>query len=361
MFMTIGSPDTVKALVGSSEVPLAAVDLPSGRLLAANPALADALGSTVGMLTGSSSLDWLAPADRPAARLAFQALGDGELSGYQAIRRFAHPRDPDRVFSVWVSVVDVGGARVGLAAVVPFAEYDNQFRALPPVSKVPEPGNAVLGTVDSSWRIDRISQDVAPLLGLSPEQCAGQPVLGVIHPADLPAFLAAVEHARRGERAVRLALRLSVRSRDWAPVTVVLAPLAPGDPPPLAFALIRDDAAADPPGPEDSTREMQLEAHVLRIADELHAAGLIPRLARLPVLTEQPQLGRLSSREWAVLARLLDGQRIAAIAADLLVSPGTVRGHLSSIYAKLGVRSQAELIRLVRPRISRDRPPASRA
>jgi DNA-binding NarL/FixJ family response regulator len=141
----------------------------------------------------------------------------------------------------------------------------------------------------------------------------------------------------------------------------VLAPLAPGDPPPLAFALIRDDAAADPPGPGDSTREMQLEAHVVRIADELHAAGLIPRLARLPVLSEQPQLGRLSSREWAVLARLLDGQRIAAIAADLLIGPGTVCDHLSSIYAKLGVRSQAELIRLVRPRISRDRPPTSRA
>jgi DNA-binding CsgD family transcriptional regulator len=351
--MTIGSPDTVKALVGSAEVPLAAVDLPSGRLLAVNAALADALGSTVGMLTGSSSLDWLAPDDRPAARLAFQALGDGELTGYQAIRRFAHPLDPDRVFSVWVSVVEVEGIRVGLAAVVPFAEYDNQFRALPPASKVPEPGNAVLGTVDSSWRVDRISQDVAPLLGLTPGQCVGQPVLGVIHPSDLAALLAAVEHARRGERAVRLALRLRVRSRDWAPVTAVLAPLSPGDPPPLAFALIRDDAAADPPGPGGTTRELRLEAHMVRIADELHAAGLIPRLARLPVLAEQPQLGRLTSREWAVLARLLDGQRISAIAVDLLVGQEVVRDHLSSIYAKLGVRSRADLIRLVRRRTRR--------
>jgi DNA-binding CsgD family transcriptional regulator len=216
------------------------------------------------------------------------------------------------------------------------------------VSKVPEPGNVVLGTVDSSWRVDRISQDVAPLLGLTPEQCAGQPILGLIHPSDLPGFLAAVEHARRGERVVRLALRLSVRSHDWAPITVVLAPLMPGDPPPLAFALIRDDAAADPPGPEGSTREMQLEAHLLRIADELHAAGLIPRLAQLPVLADQPQLGNLTSREWVVLTCLLGGQRISAIAADLLVSQGTVRDHLSSIYAKLGVHSRVDLIRLVR-------------
>ena len=93
---------------------------------------------------------------------------------------------------------------------------------------------------------------------------------------------------------------------------------------------------------------MELEAQMLRIADELHAAGLLPRLAQLPVLIEEPRLGELTSREWAVLTRLLDGQRIAAIAADLLVGQGIVRDHLSSIYAKLGVHSQVDLVRLVR-------------
>jgi DNA-binding CsgD family transcriptional regulator len=342
------SPDAAEALVGSSDVPLAAMDLPSGRFLAVNPPLASAVGSTVSALTGSSSLDWLSPGDRHAARLGFQALADGDLTGYQAIRALANPKDPDQVFAVWVSAVDVDGGRVGLASVIPWARRDNQFRALPPVSEVPEPGSMVLGTVDSSWRLDRISQDVAPLLGLTPEQCTGQPVLGAIHPFDLPAFLAAVEHARRGGRAVRLTLRLAARPRDWTEVTVVLAAIAPGDPPPLAFALIRDDAAADPPGPGDSSREMQLEAHMLRIAGELHAAGLIPRLRRLPALTDEPRLGKLTSREWTVLTRLLDGQRIPAIAAGLYLSQSAVRGHLSSSYAKLGVHSQVDLIRLVR-------------
>ena len=177
------SPDTIEALVGSSDVPLAAVDLPSGRFLAVNPAIADAVGSTVSALTDSSSLDWLSPDDRHAAQLGFQALADGDLTGYQATRRFA---DPDQVFSVWVSTVDVDGARVGLTSVILSASLDSQFRALPPVSSVPEPGNVVLGTVDSSWRVDRISKDVTPLLGLTSEQCAGQPVLGVIHPSDVP-------------------------------------------------------------------------------------------------------------------------------------------------------------------------------
>jgi DNA-binding CsgD family transcriptional regulator/PAS domain-containing protein len=347
--------DTVSALVRSSDVPLAAVELPSGRVLAVNTMLAEALGSTVGELTGSSSLQWLSADDRQAARLGFQALADGDLTGYQAIRRLASPRDTDQAFSVWVSTVEVGGARVGLASAVPSAPYDNQFRALPPVSQVPEPGNVVLGTVDGNWRIDRVSQDVTALLGLTPEQAAGQPVLAVVHPSDLPAFLAAVEHARRGQRAVRVTLRLGAKPRDWVEVAVVLATIAPGDPPPLAFALIRDDAAADSPGPSDSTREMQLEAHMLRIADELHAAGLIPRLQQLPALTDEPRLGKLTSREWAVLTRLVDGQRIPAIAASLYVSQSTVRNHLSSIYAKLGVHSQVDLIRLIR---RGTRPPA---
>jgi DNA-binding CsgD family transcriptional regulator len=343
--MTI-SQDAVEALVASSRVPLAAVDLPSGRLLAVNPALADALGSTVAELTGSSSLGWLSPDDQHAARLGFQALADGDLTGYQAVRRLMNPQDPDQVFSVWVSTVEVGGTRVGLASAIPAAAHDNEFRALPPAANVPEPGNVVLGTVDNNWRVDRISQDVTPLLGLTPEQSSGRPVLGVIHPSDLPAFLAGVEHARRGQRAVRLTLRLSARSGDWTQVTVVLATIAPDDPPPLAFALIRDDAGAD--SPKDSSREMRLEAHMLRIADELHAAGLIPRLRQLPVLADQPRLGKLTSREWAVLTRLLDGQRVSAIAADLYVSQSTVRNHLSSIYAKLGVHSQVDLIRLIR-------------
>jgi DNA-binding NarL/FixJ family response regulator len=341
-----GSPGTLEALVGSSDVPLAAVELPSGRLLAVNWSLASTVGSTVSALTGSSSLDWLSPDDRHAAQLGFQALADGDLTGYQAIRRLANPRDPDQVFSVWISTIDVDGARVGLASIIPSGCPGTQFSPLPPAPLIPGPGDAVLGTVDGSWRVDRISQDVKPLLGLTPEQCVGQPVLGVIHPSDAPAFLAAVEHARRGERAVRLTLRVSARSHDWTAVTVVLATLSPGDPPPLAFALILAVAAAALSG--DSARQTQLEAHMLRIAEELRAAGLIPRLEQLPVLADEPQLGKLTSREWAVLTRLLDGQRVPAIAADLYVSQSTVRNHLSSIYAKLGVHSQVDLIRLIR-------------
>jgi DNA-binding CsgD family transcriptional regulator len=145
---------------------------------------------------------------------------------------------------------------------------------------------------------------------------------------------------------VRLGLRLAAGSHDWTEVTVVLATTSPDDPPPLAFAVICDDLGADPPA--EGTRQMQLETHMLRIADELRAAGMIPRLEQLPALTEIPQLGDLTSREWEVLTGLLNGQRVSDIAAELYVSQSTVRNHLSSIYARLGVHSQVDLVRLIR-------------
>jgi DNA-binding NarL/FixJ family response regulator len=53
----------------------------------------------------------------------------------------------------------------------------------------------------------------------------------------------------------------------------------------------------------------------------------------------------LTSREQDVLARVLDGQRVPSIATELYLSQSTVRNHLSAIYKKFDVHSQAELIR----------------
>src|ERR1700722_3666800 len=336
---------TAESLVRDSGAPLAAVELPSGRFLAVNAPLAKALGSTVEALTGSSSLDQLAPAERHSAELGFRALADGQLTGYQAIRTRDSPGNPGQAFSVWVNAVDVGGTPVGLISVTPAAGREGELGALPPPA-VRGLGDVVLGTVDGAWRIDRISQDVTAFLGITPEQCVGVPVLGAIHPSDAPGFLAAVEHARVGERSGTLVVRLSAREPQWCEVSAVFAVVSPEVPPPMAFALIRDGSGAGPAA--DPARESRLEAHLLRIADELHAAGVLPGLGQLPTLAGNPRLGLLTSREWAVLTRLLDGQRASAIAADLVVSQSTVRNHLSSIYAKLRVDGQVDLIRTLR-------------
>jgi DNA-binding CsgD family transcriptional regulator/PAS domain-containing protein len=332
--------------VQASEAPLAAVELPSGRFLAVNPPLAKALGSTVEALTGSSSLEQLSPAERHSGELGFQALADGDLTGYQAFRTRDSAENPGQAFSVWVNAVEVGGTRIGLVSVTPAAGPGSDAHFAPPRPMARDLGDVVLGTVDGAWRIDRISQDVTALLGITAEQCVGVPVLGAIHPADAQGFLAAVEHARRGERAVAVVVRLNARTPEWCEVSAVFAAVSQEAPPALAFALMR--AGSGPDSAAEAGREARLEAHLLRIADELHATGLLPRLDHLPALSGNPRLGLLTSREWAVLTRLLDGQRAADIAQDLVVSPSTVRNHLSSIYAKLRVNGQVDLIRTMR-------------
>ena len=61
-----------------------------------------------------------------------------------------------------------------------------------------------------------------------------------------------------------------------------------------------------------------------------------------------PALAALTARESEILNRLLLGDRVPAVAEALFISQSTVRNLLSSIYAKVGVNSQQELIALLR-------------
>jgi len=63
-----------------------------------------------------------------------------------------------------------------------------------------------------------------------------------------------------------------------------------------------------------------------------------------------PGLDRLSRREFEVVRLLLRGDRVPVIARQLFVSQSTVRNHLSSVFRKLRVTSQQELIVLLRER-----------
>jgi len=56
----------------------------------------------------------------------------------------------------------------------------------------------------------------------------------------------------------------------------------------------------------------------------------------------------LTARETEILNYLLDGVRVSTIAQRLYLSQHTVRNHLRAIFKKVGVTSQAELIRLAR-------------
>ncbi len=85
------------------------------------------------------------------------------------------------------------------------------------------------------------------------------------------------------------------------------------------------------------------------LCSTLHEAVELRRGAVL-VDWEPQARALLSERERQVAELLVGGQRVAGVADQLQLSRHTVRNHLKSIFAKLQVHSQAELVARVRRR-----------
>jgi DNA-binding NarL/FixJ family response regulator len=81
-----------------------------------------------------------------------------------------------------------------------------------------------------------------------------------------------------------------------------------------------------------------------RISDELTRVGVGGGAAVPENVPAHPDLELLSRRERDVVTHLLQGHRVVSIAELLEVSEHTVRNHLKSIFRKLEVHSQAELV-----------------
>jgi len=64
--------------------------------------------------------------------------------------------------------------------------------------------------------------------------------------------------------------------------------------------------------------------------------------------TVAPQIEPLSEREQEVLRRLAAGRSTAQIASDLVITVGTVRNHLKSIFGKLDAHSRVQAVERAR-------------
>lgn len=82
------------------------------------------------------------------------------------------------------------------------------------------------------------------------------------------------------------------------------------------------------------------------IAQTLVRHGLVsPKRAPIvDAVPEVPNAARLSPREWEIVQLLLAHHRVPSIARRLSLSPATIRNHLKSVFQKLGVHSQQELL-----------------
>ena len=93
----------------------------------------------------------------------------------------------------------------------------------------------------------------------------------------------------------------------------------------------------------------EVQTVLRRIGVELERLGISP--STLPPSSRPracPELDSLSPRETEVVKLLVEGHRVSTIARSLFISPHTVRNHLQAAYRKSGVKSQVELIEMLK-------------
>ena len=125
--------------------------------------------------------------------------------------------------------------------------------------------------------------------------------------------------------------------------TAKIIPMHNGSGPSAALLWIFSPAPGETRTIQDP-RKRELEDAMRRISDELSRVGMSTGASVQEPAPSHPDLDLLSRRERDVVTHLLQGHRVVSIAELLEVSEHTVRNHLKSIFRKLGVHSQAELV-----------------
>ena len=324
------------AAVARARLAVLQVHLPTLRITAVSPMAATLLGATPADLVGCPVRDFVA--DEPTGGVPL--LVTGQLDGIEAPRRLRRVDGAIVEAYVWVHVL--GDQRPARYAAVMVTTGDDRSTTKVLGAAAAE-DQKVIGTVDEEWRIDRISVEVEGLLGYRAVDLAGASLLAAVHPSDLSGLLAGLSYVHATGRGS--AIRVRVRSKDnqWLWCRAHLSAL--DDSPRFAFTL---RPQADPLE-SASDRVRGLEMTLARIAHEIRTAGpAVPAAAAAPVLADVPALATLTNREWEIVGALVDGARVTTIAQQLHVRPGTVRNHLSAVYRKLNVGSQAELLERLR-------------
>jgi DNA-binding CsgD family transcriptional regulator len=323
-------------IIRNTPLPALLVDLPGGRIAAANAAAHGLLAVPEGdSLVGRMATDLAA--DPVAGRRALSLVVDGHIDGFWRANRLLSRCDGSTVSAdIWfsASTSTQGRPRFGVVVGSPTTS-DDGVRG---VSEQSEPVQ-VVGVVGDSWLLRQISRTVTKLLGHSAEDLIGTSILGIVHAEDVPALLVTLGSVAREPRMSRTHLRFLDSAGGWTLCTVHITPLAATELPAFAFTATPTGASAD------GERPSALDAHerLMRIAQEVRSVQVGP--SRTPGATETSAFALLSPRECEIVRLLLDGERVPAIAEKLVVSQSTVRNHLAASFKKLGVHSQQELLR----------------
>jgi PAS domain S-box-containing protein len=334
----------LREVLHRSTLPLATVSMVDLTVRDANHAALCALGYD-DEFTAMSLADVLQPADAKVARTEMALLADGAILAYEAHRKLQHADGHTIEAHVWVRSLHHVVEDTALVVFMEEGSAQGSDELIDdfPATRLRLSGPVVVGTIDLDMRIVRLSAEIEELVGEEPAALIGQPIVERIHRDDVAAFLLGLGRAIADGVASAMQVRFRHADGSYVPLRVVVTPTRGGQGPRLGIVLTEEsvDAGSD-------TRVADLERHLWRIALEVQSAGVVDGLQRLPDPSEIPGLEDLSTRQWEIVTRLLRGERVPDIATATFVSQSTVRNQLATIYRKLGVHSQTELLALLR-------------
>ncbi len=314
--------------------PALVLEVPSERIVAASPAATRLLDPDGGVVVGHLFEDFTA--DHPD--LGTNIFAGGRLNGFETFRVLHRSAGADANVRMWIRLLDEQPASKFVVAII-VADRP------PPVTTVVNPWiqiPAVVGTADGQLVIDRISSDAKHLFGLPVSALLGTPLAGLVSREDVPKCLAALNRASATGSGVTLQVRIRTGVERLAVrCEQLILPLEPL--PSCVFVFL-----PLPDGKPSEALSIELSHLLLQLGRGAEIANAGHSLFRGMTEQTMPGLSRLTTREFEIVARLLDGDRPPAIAKRLFLSQSTIRTHLASAFAKLGVESQQQLLGLFR-------------
>jgi DNA-binding CsgD family transcriptional regulator len=316
-------------VISHSQAPVMVLQVPSFVITAASPGAHELLDALAQPLIGRSLMDFTE--GHPSGAMAL--LAAGRITGFETMQVLKLTGQRRRL---WVSALpDTGPTPVVIAMLV---KEDASGRVLVPW-KDDDALSPLIGSTDARLMVDRVSSEVFESLGYRAREIIGTSFLALIVPEDIADVLLALAQTSKHKEGVTL--RVGAIAADMVPVTcqLVLLPLTPA--PSCAFALLTEESD----GPAD---ERAIADLITRLGRRIRSAMTSQAVASAP-LRFDVDLGSLGSRDLEIVTRLVAGDRVSSIAKRLFLSEGTIRNHLSSVFGKLGVKTQQELIELLRP------------
>jgi DNA-binding CsgD family transcriptional regulator len=301
----------------------------TGIVVAANDAAAELLGATSEALVG-----------RPAPTLASDAIvqatalvADGAVESFRTGTIVAEQSDGGH--RVFAATIGSSLARDGHTVHrLVDASGPETARDVAPPAPTDEDVADIAVVLDGQWGV--VASDGCDDLTRGAFSWIHPDDAGAVGASYVGLVLGRSTHAELGAR--------TLRADGWVPRTLRLQVLHGPD-----VELVLVTTVPTTPATADAARLGDLERRLHRIGVEVREAGVFDR--ERPVIDrarELAELADLTDRQWDILARVLEGQRVPSIARDLHVGQSTVRTHLAAIFRRLGLHSQDDLVERLR-------------